>query len=663
MSRRSRKRTRRLPARKMSPRRSAGLADDTEKLMSSSMENSEDADPERSHPHSHPKLPPASQSVPHHDYSVHEITNVPAPIPDTGLPSPSAVTTTLVTPPVSASQISVTFKASSSRSHVSPKSTFVPLPSLKTQNLTEIEEAAAHSSLAIHPTPTARPVAITTAGSDSRDRSPQPNTGTSHLSTTAIIALAVSGGVTLLIVAVLAKLIKRPRRRRTPTPSLPILHDGAFPDDKVESEGSPIFGGKERTSPTLQARNAKGNTGLWTWTQYNSGIPKPAPTVTVTRTSSQDQLLTVNQTTQRDGLGVVDNTTYVQGHNPGQYPFNGYGNSNAISKTKSPIPLQPVQNAITRAVSRLSTVSMSLYPNSPGGYSQVGADVGLAIDGVTHDEPANAAVPKYKERMMGSRSRTSVIATGSAKDAAALRRSQSFAYGGMEPTSAPTASPNRAQSNGGRARIKSTYYTPGSYPWASAAATNYGKHDLDHEVEQDRVERADSGRGRDLTSVLGLTSAVPPSPQPTLYPDDSMSVIGEAKKVTLTGRSQKKPVPKASPHCDSPPSDPAALGSLMMVDFAASKSTASLVNIRPSEAARAREGQGGTCAVTGKSSLKKRVEDKPPRVPSPPPIPSLAQMAMQHADPEGYADYHSPTYSIYGLYDGERKSRGLSYGY
>jgi hypothetical protein len=665
MPRRSRKRTRGLPARKMSPRGPIRPTNDTEKLMSSSMENSEDneADPERSYPdHSHPKLPSASQSVPHHDYSVHEITNVPAPIPDTGLPSPSADTTTLVIPPVSASQSSVTLKASPSRSHVPSKSTFVPLPSLNTQNLTEIEEAAAHSesSFGIHPTPTARPVTITTAGSDSRDRNPHLNT--SHLSTTAIIGLAISGGLILFIVAVLAKLIKRPRRRRTPTPSLPILHDGTFSDDKVESEGSPIFGGKERSSPTLQVRNAKGNTGLWTWTQYNSGIPKPAPTVTVTRSSSRDQLLTVNQTTQQDGLGVVGNTTYVQGHNPGQYPFSGYGNSNAISKTKSPIPLQPVQNAITGAVSRLSTVSMSLYPNSPGGYSQV-ADVGLAIDGVTHDEPANAAVPKYKERMVMSRNRTSVTATGSAKDAAALRRSQSFAYGGMEPTSAPTASPNRAQSNGGRARIKSTYYTPGSYPWASAAATNYGKHDLDHEVEQVRVERADSRRGRDLTWALGLTSPVPPSPQPTLYPDDSMSVIGDAKKVTLTGRSQKKPVPKASPHCDSPPSDTAALGSLMMVDFAASKSTASLVNIRPSEAARAREGQGGTYTGTGKSSLKKRVEDKPPRVPSPPPIPSLAQMAMQHADPEGYADYHSPTYSIYGLYDGERKSRGLSYGY
>lgn len=654
----SRKTTPGLRTRKISLRASARLADDTEKSMSSSMETSEDTGTDSTRSNSRPKLPPASQPVPHHDYSVHEITNVPAPIPDTGVPPPSADTTTLVTSPILAFQTFVTSKTSSSRSRVPSKSTFVPLPSLKTQNLTEIEEAAAHSSLVIHPTPTARPVTITTAAGVSHDRSSQSNT--SHLSTTAIIALAVSGGLTLFIVIILAKLLKRPRRRRTPTPSLPILHDGTFPDGKTEGEGSPIFGGKERSSPTLQARNAKGNTGLWTWTQYNSGIPKPAPTVTVTRSSSQDQLPSNNQITPQVGLGVVDNdTTYVQGQNPVQYPFIGHGHPNVVSKAKGPVHLQPVQNAITRAVSRLSTVSMSLYPNSPGGYSQVGADVGLAIDGVTHEEPGNVAVPKYKDRMMAARNRTSVITPGSAKDAAALRRSQSFAYGGME-TASP--SPNRATGNGGRARIKSTYYTPGSYPRASAAATNYGKHDVERELDgirigQSRIEHVDSQRG-----TAGLISPVPPSPQPTLYPDDSMSVIGEAKKVTLTGRSQKKPVPKAT-HCDSPPTDTAALGSLMMVDFAASKSTASLVNIRPSEAARAREGQGGTCTVTGKSNLKKRVEDKPPRVPSPPPIPSLAQMALQHADPEGYADYHSPTYSIYGLYDGDRKSRGLSHSY
>ncbi|KAG6376329.1 hypothetical protein JVT61DRAFT_2310 [Boletus reticuloceps] len=528
MSRRPR---RGLLARKISLRASG---DDTEKLMSSFMEN-------------------PGKPVPHHDYSVHEITNVPAPIPDTGLPPPSADTTTLVTSPVSASQTPVTLKASPSRSHVPSRSTFVPLPSLKTQNLTEIEEAVAHSSLVIHPTPTVRPVATTMAGTDSRN--PSPHLNTSHLSTTAIIALAVSGTLTLFIGVVLAILIKRPRRRRTPTPSLPMLHDGSFPDDKVESEGSPIFGGKERSSPTLQTRSAKGNTGLWTWTQYNSGIPKPAPTVTVTRSSSRDQLLTVGQSTQQGGPGMVDNdASCVQGQNRGQYSFIGYGNSNAISKTKSSIPLQPVQSAITRAVSRLSTVSMSLYPNSPGGYSQIGGDVGVAIDGVTRDEPGNIRVPRYKDRMMGTRNRTSMIAPGSAKDAAALRRSQSFAYGGMEPTSPPTASPNRVQLNGGRARIKSTYYTPGSYPRASAATPSYGKQ------ERMQVEGGESRRGGDLATALGLTSPIPPSPQPTLYPDDSMSVIGEAKKVTLTGRSQKKPVPKASSHCDSPPFDTAAWG-------------------------------------------------------------------------------------------------------
>jgi len=44
-------------------------------------------------------------------------------------------------------------------------------------------------------------------------------------------------------------------------------------------------------------------------------------------------------------------------------------------------------------------------------------------------------------------------------------------------------------------------------------------------------------------------------------------------------------------------------------------------------------------------------------VPSPPPIPSLAQMALAHTNPEDYADYRSPTYSIYGLYEADRKSR------
>jgi len=41
---------------------------------------------------------------------------------------------------------------------------------------------------------------------------------------------------------------------------------------------------------------------------------------------------------------------------------------------------------------------------------------------------------------------------------------------------------------------------------------------------------------------------------------------------------------------------------------------------------------------------EQRSDDRPPRVPSPPVLPSLAQMAM------GDGEYRSPTYSLYGLY-------------
>ncbi|KAI0306487.1 hypothetical protein B0F90DRAFT_1690294 [Multifurca ochricompacta] len=46
----------------------------------------------------------------------------------------------------------------------------------------------------------------------------------------------------------------------------------------------------------------------------------------------------------------------------------------------------------------------------------------------------------------------------------------------------------------------------------------------------------------------------------------------------------------------------------------------------------------------------KRADDRPPRVPSPPVLPSLTQMAMAHTNGQDYGDYRSPTYSLYGLY-------------
>jgi len=53
--------------------------------------------------------------------------------------------------------------------------------------------------------------------------------------------------------------------------------------------------------------------------------------------------------------------------------------------------------------------------------------------------------------------------------------------------------------------------------------------------------------------------------------------------------------------------------------------------------------------------MESRAGDKPPRVPSPPPLPSLAQMALEQHNPVAYAEYRSPTYSIYNLYDDNQR--------
>ncbi|KAG1905830.1 uncharacterized protein F5891DRAFT_1006783 [Suillus fuscotomentosus] len=589
------------------------------------------------------------------------------PVPDTGLPPPSGDTIYFVPPPITAfpsvihqSQeyhaAAITGKSISAIS----VSTFTPLPPLLSLEPTP----TADNEHAIVITPVPSRMSSTQSHSTVPSAQVQRPSPSHQISKSVIIALSVVGGVVLLGVFILIRLLRRPRRRKCPTPSLPILQDGAFPDHfGSEGSGSPVFGGKERFSPSLG--NARGNTGLWTWTQYHSGIPKPAPTVTVSKSSSGEPV---------KGSSSQENLLSEKSTSQNQYSFTGQGN---FGQRTQP-PLQPIQNAITRAVSRLSTVSMSLYPNSPANTTYYGAmNVGVAIESATPLTGDGQTMARAKDRVAAGRARNSMVALPDAKDASTLRRSQSYAYGGMDttPTSPGTG---RSAQNGGRTRIKSSYYTPGSHPRTSVAPSTWskdrGQQDGLHSDRTYGLQRSESHRGREtqaLTCALGLASPVPPSPHPTLYPDDSMSVIGEAKKVTVTGtRSQKKPVPKAMPNHDKSSSpDSAALGSLMMVDFAASKSTASLVNIRPSEAAREMQetqtqgGQNSGGFGQPKTSLKKRVEDRPPRVPSPPPLPSLAQMALAHANPEAYADYHSPTYSIYGLYDGDRKSRGMSFGY
>jgi len=101
---------------------------------------------------------------------------------------------------------------------------------------------------------------------------------------------------------------------------------------------------------------------------------------------------------------------------------------------------------------------------------------------------------------------------------------------------------------------------------------------------------------------------------------------------------------------DTPPVDSSAtLGSLMLVDFGSGLPTT--------------KSFGESLGDQTSHMALQRADDKPPRVPSPPPLPSLTQMGLAHANPEAFANYRSPTYSIYGLYEADRKSKATSFGY
>jgi len=235
------------------------------------------------------------------------------------------------------------------------------------------------------------------------------------------------------------------------------------------------------------------------------------------------------------------------------------------------------------------------------------------------------------------------------------------AYDGLQITSpsisAPTPVLKKSNSVQGRARIKAPYAT-GALRTSTSAAAHAGTHSNPFDDSQyvlpplSPVPKSDALRERNtraLTSALGLASPVPPSPQPTLYPDDSVTLAG--------GRRETRRMSQMRPQSQtlSPGTEASArLGNLMLAEFSSMTSMPS---------ARTLPGTG-EAAVGGarNKSTRKRTEDKPPRVPSPPPMPSLAQMALSHTNPEEYADYRSPTYSIYGLYEADRKSRAPGEG-
>ena len=342
-------------------------------------------------------------------------------------------------------------------------------------------------------------------------KAPSRQTTPHQLSTTIITLLTLGGAFLVVAILIGVKVWIQPRRRSHPRPSLPILQDAFSPARKMGDE-SPLFGGKERLS------SQTGDGGVpWTWTQYQSGIPKPVPAAEVSKSRETDQM-SLRYSRPVDEVPSVGDT-----REPGV---------SGIPGTAKPSTNNGSDGHPSKALSRLSTLSGLVYPGSmyeSPGQENIGIAVGYGQgleDGGT-DSPGRDGNKRRSTRKMTANKRRSTI-HGSP---------EGLAYT-MSPRMAPVV--DEDQGGGflrqGRARVKAPYGA-GSYFRGSASST-----------------------GSDEPIQKWVT-----------WKNATMNEI-----------------------------DPAA---------------------------------NMSAGLSGSG-------DKPPRVPSPPILPSLAQMA----------DYRSPTYSLYGLY-------------
>ncbi|KAF8892516.1 nucleotide-sugar transporter-domain-containing protein [Infundibulicybe gibba] len=453
---------------------------------------------------------------------------------------------------------------------------------------------------------------------------PQP-----HGFSTPIIALLAAGG--------------GPR----PKPSLPIFDDPFAEETGMstkESE-SPIFGGKERLSPRPASNN-----GFGTWTQYTQAHP---PLAFPSKVASNEDL-------SEQGYSAIpylhnQNTTSHEPHPPPGPGQSVEYRTEANSQTGMPMH----QRRLSQITARFSMASVSMYPGSPP------IPEGNREGNTPFTADGHPVIKRNKSRAsLHAVTRHSFQEYG-----------QGLAYDGADIFSPDLAvipviaSAPSVPARGGRTRIKSSYYTA---PRASALPTSLssGVVDATQDIPHQQplaIKRSDSRKDRDtraLTYALGLSS--PPadyaalSPQPTLYPDDSLSVIATRRQNRCSHKKAVESGCNSGEQKDSPAlplyMDPnAALGNLMLMDYSVtSKSLAADGGRTAQESAT---WMSGPIESTSKKSFQSRSDDRPPRVPSPPPLPSLAQMGLEHDNPEAYANYRSPTYSIYGLYETDRKSR------
>ena len=434
------------------------------------------------------------------------------------------------------------------------------------------------------------------------------------------IVLSAVGGSFLLVALVVAARIRsrRNRRRYLQTPSLPIPQD-TFADPPTEE--SPIFGGKERFSAGAAGKEK------WTWTQYRSKSPL--------READKDPF----------------SDSFAKPHR----------SSNTLHPTE---PALRKPGFLERSLSHISALSAYSAKSDVAGLVANASAPGFTSAASTAD---HAAANTHSSKPEGTRA-----SLRQSNDKQAIRitvrdwdasSADEYVYDGIEDLPeaithlpVPTSNVHSTQAIG-RERVKAPYPV-GSCPSISASMNSVAVSamtpsntttiicadpfdDLSPYVAGPSTSKTPTRRERDtqaLTVALGLDSPQL-EPQARAAPSRGRTSVLR-RSHTLGHHTSFVSVPESlSSPC--PSDDGLRLGKFMLRDYR--RSSLSLPR-----------GQGPSVAPLNirshgnSTSHKATVDDKPPRVPSPPALPSLAQMAMSQA--ADYETYRSPTYSLYDVY-------------
>ena len=417
-----------------------------------------------------------------------------------------------------------------------------------------------------------------------------------HLPIFIFVLIAIGSTCVLVCAFVFARfcLLRKLKRARPPTPSAPILQD------------SPLFGGKDRFAR---------------WSDASFGN-------------------LASMASAKAGLGL--------GKNNGWKPLN---DGNIVNEKPVVVVPRFPQPAVSPA---------SVYPQTPATPAE---RIAVALE---QTPPSISVMPP-----------PNLPPTSNAKRSKDERRRSrhsiaSSMYGGVEmhspipslPYLSPCAVASPGKSTGNvpsrpsRERIQAPYNrksdNTGSRQLPKAqTAQRLGKDEplIQYSIPTVKSMERKERDTKALTTALGLssptTAQLSQTQQPvscfspaSVYPDDSIS-RRETRASYITD------TPSGRMH--------AAIGSLMLQEIPF-PSAATLTNMPPLpppplDITKKQPQKPAAHLPVSHTQASTRIDARPPRVPSPPPLPSLAQMAMQGSNP----DYHSPTYSIYGLYS-DRKS-------